>query len=180
MLPDRPLNALSPQMPTNSTFHATRPEAKSMTSKHSPANIGQMRVEANMWPRTNLIDLLGIEHPIIQAPMGGAATPALAIAVSNAGGLGGLGCSFMSPDELRTVANELRSGTNRPFNLNFFAHPAPKENPHVTAQMRARVAPFYKELGLENVPERGKAPYDTFNETKLSALLDIRPKVTSF
>ena len=86
-----------------------------------------------MWPRTNLINLLGIEHPIIQAPMGGASTPALAIAVSNAGGLGGLGCSFMS-DELRTVANELRSGTNRPFNLNFFAHPAPKESPDVTAQ----------------------------------------------
>ena len=133
-----------------------------------------------MWPRTNLINLLGIEHPIIQAPMGGASTPALAIAVSNAGGLGGLGCSFMSPDELRTVANELRSGTNRPFNLNFFAHPAPKENPDVTAQTRARVAPFYKELGLANVPERGKAPYDPFNEAKLSVLLDIRPKVTSF
>src|SRR5215468_8729376 len=134
-----------------------------------------MRAEANMWPRTNLINLLEIEHPIIQAPMGGASTPALAIAVCNAGGLGGLACSFMSPDELRTVANELRSGTNRPFNLNFFAHPAPKENPDVAAQTRARVAPFYKALGLADVPVGGKAPFDTFNETKLSVLLDIRP-----
>src|SRR5215471_238894 len=107
-----------------------------------------MRAGTNMWPRTDLIDLLGIEHPIIQAPMGGASTPALATAVSNAGGLGGLACSFMSPDGLRTVADELRSGTNRPFNLNFFAHPTPTENPDVATQTRAQVAPFYKEFGL--------------------------------
>ena len=133
-----------------------------------------------MWPRRDLIELLGIDHPIVQAPMGGESTPALAVAVSNAGGLGGVGCSFMSIEELRTMADELRSGTNRPFNLNFFAHPAPRENADINAQTRARVAPFYEELGLANVPERGEAPCDTFNETKLSVLLDIRPKVTSF
>jgi nitronate monooxygenase len=133
-----------------------------------------------MWPRRDLIDLLGIEHPIVQAPMGGESTPMLAVAVCNAGGLGGLGCSFMSLEELRAKADEIRSGTNRPFNLNFFAHPAPREDPDVNAQTRARVAPFYGELRLANVPDRGEAPCDTFNEAKLSVLLDIRPKVTSF
>jgi nitronate monooxygenase len=133
-----------------------------------------------MWPRRDLIDLLGIDHPIVQAPMGGEATPALAVAVSNAGGLGGVGCSFMSLEELRDTANEIRSGTNRPFNLNFFAHPEPKENTDINAQTRARVAPFFQELGLADVPERGEAPCDTFNEAKLSVLLEIRPKVTSF
>jgi nitronate monooxygenase len=133
-----------------------------------------------MWPRGDLIDLLGIDHPIVQAPMGGEATPALAVAVSNAGGLGGVGCSFMSLEELRSTANEICSGTNRPFNLNFFAHPEPEENTDINAQTRARVAPFYRELGLVDIPERGEAPCDTFNEAKLSVLLDIRPKVTSF
>jgi nitronate monooxygenase len=133
-----------------------------------------------MWPRSDLIELLGIDHPIVQAPMGGEATPDLAVAVSNAGGLGGVGCSFMSLEELRTMADELRSGTNRPFNLNFFVHPAPRENADINAQTRARVAPFYEELGLANVPERGEAPCDTFTEEKLSVLLDIRPKITSF
>ncbi|HSA81824.1 MAG TPA: nitronate monooxygenase [Geminicoccaceae bacterium] len=133
-----------------------------------------------MWPRRDLIDLLGIDHPIIQAPMGGESTPMLAVAVCNAGGLGGLGCSFMSLEELRASADELRSGTKGPFNLNFFAHPEPSEDPDVNAQTRARVAPFYAELGLANLPDRGEAPCDTFNEAKLSVLLEIRPTVTSF
>ena len=133
-----------------------------------------------MWPRRDLIDLLGIEHPIVQAPMGGESTPEMAIAVSNAGGLGGLGCSFMSLDELRAKAEAIRAGTNRPFNLNFFAHPEPREYAELDAATRARVAPFYAELGLESVPERGVAAVDTFTEAKLSVLLDIRPRVTSF
>ena len=133
-----------------------------------------------MWPKRDLIDLLGIDHPIVQAPMGGESTPALAVAVSNAGGLGGLGCSFMSMEELRTKAEEIRSGTNRPFNFNFFAHPEPREDPDLDAETRARVAPFYEELGLDSVPERGEASCETFNEAKLSVLLDIRPKITSF
>src|SRR5262245_336595 len=103
-----------------------------------------------MWPRRDLVDLLGIDHPIVQAPMGGEATPALAVAVSNAGGLGGVGCSFMSLEELRNTVDEIRSGTNQPFNLNFFAHPEPKENTDINAQTRARVASFYQDLGLAN------------------------------
>jgi len=133
-----------------------------------------------MWPRRDLIDLLEIDHPIVQAPMGGESTPEMAVAVSNAGGLGGVGCSFMSLEELRSLADQLRSGTNRPFNLNFFAHPAPKANAQINAQTRAQVAPFYEELGLANLPKQGAAPCDTFNEGTLSILLDIRPKVTSF
>lgn len=133
-----------------------------------------------MWPRTDLVDLLNIEHPIIQAPMAGSATPALAAAVSNVGGLGSLGCSEKSVEDLRARLEELRAATKRPFNLNFFAHSAPKENSEVTTQTRARVTPFYEELGLGNVPMSGEAPYDTFNADKLSLLLEIKPAVISF
>ena len=78
-----------------------------------------------MWPDRRLCDLLGIEHPIIQSPMACSATPELAAAVSNAGGLGSLGCGEMSGDQLEATVERLRTLTNRPFNLNFFAHPAP-------------------------------------------------------
>jgi nitronate monooxygenase len=78
-----------------------------------------------MWPNRQLCDLLEIEHPIIQAPMAGSATPELAAAVSNAGGLGSLGCGAMTPAETRDIVQRLRAGTNRPFNLNFFAYPEP-------------------------------------------------------
>ena len=54
-----------------------------------------------MWPRSDLTDLLGIDHPIIQAPMAGSDGPALAAAVSNAGGVGSLGCGEMSVEKLR-------------------------------------------------------------------------------
>jgi nitronate monooxygenase len=54
-----------------------------------------------LWPRTDLCDLLGIEHPILQAPMAGSTTPALVAAVSNAGGLGGHGCATLSLDAFK-------------------------------------------------------------------------------
>ncbi|MCH8999725.1 MAG: nitronate monooxygenase [Proteobacteria bacterium] len=133
-----------------------------------------------MWPRTDLLELLGIEHPIIQAPMAGSGTPALAAAVSNAGGLGSLGCGTLTPEDLEAKAGELRAATNRPFNLNFFAHNAPKANPDVDALTRRRVAPFYEELGLGEAPHSGKAPFDTFDSGTLSVLLEIKPAVASF
>jgi nitronate monooxygenase len=72
-----------------------------------------------MWPDRRLCDLLKIEHPIIQAPMAGSATPELAGAVANAGGLGSLGCANMTAEEVREATGRVRARTNRPFNLNF-------------------------------------------------------------
>ena len=60
------------------------------------------------WSRSALCELLGIEHPIIQAPMAGASTAALAAAVSNAGALGGFGATDSSPEELRQVIHSIR------------------------------------------------------------------------
>jgi len=133
-----------------------------------------------MWPRTDLTELLGIEHPIIQAPMAGSATPALAAAVSNAGGLGSLGLGTTPVQDLKTRVDALRSATNRPFNLNFFAHPAPKEDAEVVAETRARLAPLYEELGLGEVPATASVPFGTFDADRLSVLLELKPAVASF
>jgi nitronate monooxygenase len=133
-----------------------------------------------MWPRTDLIDLLDIEHPLLQAPMGGESTPEMAIAVGNAGGLGGLGCSYLSNDELSDKVAQIRQGTSAPFNLNFFVHSPPAENPEIYAHTRERIAPFYAELGIEDFPHPLEAPCDTFTQSRLECLLDLRPRVVSF
>lgn len=133
-----------------------------------------------MWPRTDLTDLLEVKHPVIQAPMAGAATPALAAAVSNAGGLGSLGCGEMSASDLKTNTAELRTLTNRPFNLNFFTHHTPRQDAQLDAQTRARLASFFEERGLGEPPGAALAPFGTFDADLMSALLEIRPAVVSF
>lgn len=133
-----------------------------------------------MWPKTDLVELLEIDHPILQAPMGGESTTRMATAVCNAGGLGGLGCSYMSTDEIGRAVDEIRSSTNRSFNLNFFAHPEPREDPEINKQTGALLAPFYDELGIEKMPSGGNVPCGTFDESKFSLLMEIRPKVVSF
>ncbi len=133
-----------------------------------------------MWPRSDLLDLLKVEVPIIQAPMAGSTTPALAAAVSNAGAMGSIGCATLSADDLRATADQLRAATNRPFNLNFFAHDPPQPDPETDARTRARLAPFYEELGLGEVPAASHPRFATFGPEVLSALLEIAPPVVSF
>ena len=133
-----------------------------------------------MWPRKDLTELLGIEHPIIQAPMAGSATPALAAAVSNAGGLGSLGCATLAPDALRAAAAALRDSTNRGFNLNFFAFAPEDRDPERDSATQERVAPFYAELGLGEPPAESAPAFGSFDDAKLEAVLEIRPAVASF
>ena len=68
--------------------------------------------------KTGLCELIGIDLPIIQAPMGSASCPALAGAVCNAGGLGMLALSWTKPSDVRRVVRETRSLTQRPFGIN--------------------------------------------------------------
>jgi nitronate monooxygenase len=69
-----------------------------------------------------LLKRLGVEHPVILAPMGGGpSTPELVAAVSNAGGLGSLGAAYLNPDQITDAIRRIKSLTNRPFNVNLFA-----------------------------------------------------------
>jgi nitronate monooxygenase len=72
---------------------------------------------------TPLCELLGVQFPIVQAPMANNATPALAAAVSGAGGLGSIAGATISADQLRAEIREVRSTTDRPFAVNLFASP---------------------------------------------------------
>ena len=103
------------------------------------------------WPSQALIDLLGIEHPIIQAPMAGASTPALAAAVSNAGALGGT----LSQDELREVIRAIRRKTNKPFIVNLYLDRTERyagASGHEDA-LKMALAPAHAELQAGEVPD---------------------------
>jgi nitronate monooxygenase len=127
-----------------------------------------------------LLDLLGVALPIIQAPMAGATTPEMAIAVSNAGGLGSLPSALYSEAELRAALATVRAGTSRPINVNFFSHQDPPEDPAREAAWRRALAPYYVEAGLDPdapLPAGGRAP---FNEAFAGVVEDLRPDVVSF
>lgn len=128
---------------------------------------------------TALTGLLGIERPVIQAPMAGAATPELAAAVTNAGGLGSIGAAVLGPDELRDTAAALREATDGPFNLNFFCHEQPSLDDAAAAAASERVRPLYEEHGIEGHPEPAVPPLG-FGADRLEALLEVRPAVASF
>jgi nitronate monooxygenase len=123
---------------------------------------------------------LGIEHPIIQAPMAGSATPELAAAVSNAGGLGSLGCGEMTSGAVREAVLRVRAGTGRPFNLNFFIHPTPRVDPVRLADTIERLRPYYAEMGLGAPPDAVPNLGPGFDAERLALLLELRPPVVSF
>ncbi len=87
---------------------------------------------------TTLQSLLGIEHPIIQAPMAGSQGSALAIALSNAGGLGSLPCAMLGIDAMRKELAAIRTGTSRPYNVNFFCHTPPEPDAVREAAVRGK------------------------------------------
>ncbi len=144
----------------------------------SPGRCSEL-LEGIAWPRTDLIERLGITHPIIQAPMGGFAGPALAAAVSNTGALGSLGTAPLPTPVVRDQIEEFRRASNRPVNLNFFTHPAPCIDPAAAGRVRARLAFYYGLLGLDAVPEPSD-PLPRFDEERLQLILDVRPRVISF
>jgi nitronate monooxygenase len=126
-----------------------------------------------------LVRLLGIELPIIQAPMAGVQGSALALAVSSAGGLGSLPCAMLSLDAVR---NELSatSQTARPFNVNFFCHTAPAFDAEREAIWKAALSPYYRAFGIdpESIPAGpGRAPFDAEAAELLS---EFKPAVVSF
>lgn len=127
--------------------------------------------------RTPLCDLLGIKYPIVQAPMAGTSTPALAAAVSRAGGLGSLGHAYTAAEAMRSEADAVRAQTDRPFNVNLFAAPQPAEPP--LEQQREAIAalrPAFERHGVP-MPERVPPPYAPGLESQLEAVCDLRPPV---
>lgn len=118
-------------------------------------------------------------HPIIQGPMaGGATTPALVAAASNAGALGSLAGSLLSPDTLRTQVAQIRALTERPFLLNFFVQNTPAPDAAELARAAALLQPVWSELGWSELPLPAKWCEDF--AAQFEALIELRPAAASF
>ncbi|TNC75160.1 nitronate monooxygenase [Janthinobacterium lividum] len=127
------------------------------------------------------LDRLGLQLPIIQAPMAGISTPRMAAAVSNAGGLGSLAIGSGTVAQARQMIMDTRALTDRPFNVNVFCHaPAVRDARREVAWL-AHLAPLFAELGAA-APVALDEIYETFigNDAAFELLLELRPAVVSF
>lgn len=140
---------------------------------------GGMNESGAMWIDRRLLDLLGIEHPIVQAPMAGASTPRMAAAAANAGCLGSLGCAMMTPASYRAAVDEMRGATNRRVNVNFFCHRPPEFDDQKSARAQARLKPFFDELDAGEMPEIG-VTHVPYGDEMHEAVMASRPGVVSF
>jgi len=130
------------------------------------------------WQDRRLLDLFGIEHPLLQAPMAGVTSPQMAIAASEAGGLGSIAAAMLTPEGTRQELQMVKQGTARPFNINFFAHRPPTADAERDARWRRRLASYYAELG---VPADAKGPSRAaFDAAMCDLVIEYAPKVASF
>jgi nitronate monooxygenase len=129
------------------------------------------------WPDRRLLDLLGIEAPILLAPMAGAGGPDLAVAAIAGGALGSLPCAMLTPDQARAQLLDVRERTAGPISLNFFCH-RPIDPPD-ESRWRAALAPYYREYGVgpPAEPPPLRAP---FSEAMCAVVEELRPEVVSF
>ncbi len=128
-----------------------------------------------------LLEKIGIAVPIVQAPMAGVSTPALAAAVSNAGGLGSIGIGAASAEVAREMIRELHTATGCPFNVNVFCHKPAVADAQREAAWLDRLAPVFARYGAQP-PRQLREIYRSFvdDDAMLNVLLEERPKVVSF
>ena len=132
------------------------------------------------WPDHRLTDLLQIEHPLVLAPMAGVGTVELAAAVCRAGGLGSLGCVGMPPGAVLQAIEKLRALTSKPMNVNFFCHTPAQVDPAREEAWRIRLAPFYREFGLDFSLPLQQVEIPPFNDALCAVVEESRPEVVSF
>lgn len=136
-----------------------------------------------MWNKTKATELLDIDYPILQGPFGGGlSTVELTATVSNAGGMGGFGAYTLMPQEIYEVGKQLKTVTDKPYNLNLWVRDFDAIGGTVTdAQYEQTVKafkPYFDEAGISLPPK--PTPFTSRFENQLQAVLDVRPKVFSF
>jgi nitronate monooxygenase len=128
------------------------------------------------WPDRRFLDLVGCEHPIIQAPMAAAGGVRLCNAAIEGGALGSLPCGLLTPEKIREQTVEVRASVSGPLNLNFFCHRMPEAADE--SAWRVLLQPYYEEFG---VTARNGGPLRApFDEAMCEAVEHLRPEVVSF
>jgi len=129
----------------------------------------------------SLIESLGLSHPIIQAPMAGVSTPAMAAAVSNAGALGSIAVGAADAESGRSMIEAVRAQTGRPFNVNLFAHAPARNDPVREAAWLTALTPMFRAYDARP-PAALREIYRSFveDDAMLAMLIDLAPAVVSF
>src|SRR5271167_4422044 len=96
-----------------------------------------------------LLKRIGVDLPIVQAPMAGTSTPAMAAAVSNAGALGSIGVGAVDAAGARGMIESLKGLTNKPFNVNVFTHQPAKADPERERTWLEALRPVFERFGAE-------------------------------
>lgn len=132
-----------------------------------------------MWPSNPLTERLKLRWPILQAPMGAYTTPSLAAAVSNAGGLGGLGMFGCSAEEAERRIAGFHQQSGGSLNVNYLLSPEPSATPDAIEQIRRVLQPHFdaKGLGPVVIP---KAATGEVSPEHLAMLLRLKPAMVSF
>ncbi|MFT4519114.1 MAG: nitronate monooxygenase [Halioglobus sp.] len=128
----------------------------------------------------NVKDFLGVELPIIQAPMAGVQDSALTLAVCEAGGLGSLPCAMLSAVQLQTELATIKSHTTLPFNLNFFCHTPPVPDAKRESQWRKALQPFFEEYDIDADKLPPAATRAAFGHETIDLIESHRPDILSF
>jgi nitronate monooxygenase len=133
-----------------------------------------------MWPDRRLLNLFKTEFPIVLAPMAGVMDADLVIAAAQGGALGSLPCAMLSPEKTREQVSIIRQRVSAPVNMNFFSHKPVDADPKREAQWKQRLAPFYREYGLDPdapVPFANRSPFDA---AMCELVEELKPEVVSF
>jgi nitronate monooxygenase len=152
---------------------------------HSPAHQFNHHIKAKRPMKTptatQFLSRLNLQHPIVLAPMAGVVTPALAAAVSNAGGLGSLGFGSSTAQQALEAIKQTQALTSKPFNVNVFCHTPPQRNAAQEAAWIKHLVPLFEQVGA-TPPATLDETYKSFHEDEdmFNVLLAQRPAVVSF
>ena len=136
-----------------------------------------------MWYKTKASEILGIQYPIFQGPFGGnLSSVELVSIVSNAGGLGGFGAYTLTPQEIAAVIQQIKTATNKPYNINLWVSDTDAVEGTVTDEQfkiaQALFKPYFDELKIAS-PEK-PAPFKSRFENQIEVILHEKPPVFSF
>lgn len=133
-----------------------------------------------IWPSAPGLDALGLDIPIVQAPMAGAGSVALTQAIQAAGGLGSLPCATLNPSQIEAHLKTLKTASNAPFNVNFFTHHEKNDSPDAQAHWRDALQDEYQLWEIDPSQSAASATRAPFNNTTCELIEQYPPTVVSF
>src|SRR5215472_15924947 len=133
-----------------------------------------------MWLDNHILDLFGIEVPIIQAPMAGSAFSDMVVAVSEAGGLGSLACALLNVEQARKELETIRGRTSRPMNANFFCHDPPRDDRNRQKNWRRHLDAYFVQLQVDGDMSIRSSARAAFDDKMCDLVMEFHPEVVSF